>query len=62
MLRNGFEILDFVIRAKLLAPRISVSVEIDGIRQWDIYSVCGTAQSLNDLWGCFLANYTGDLG
>ena len=64
MLRDVFDILDFVIRSKLPAPRLNVSVEIDVIRQVDLYSVCGTAQGLNDLWDCFrfLVTFTDDLG
>ena len=36
MLRDEFEFLDFVIRAKLLAPGNNVSVETDGIRRVDL--------------------------
>ena len=53
VLVEEFEIFVFMIRVKLLAPSINVSVKIDGTREVDLYSVCGTTQGLNAPWGCF---------
>ena len=61
-LREEWESLDLVIRDKLLATSISVSVEIAGIRQVSLFAVRGATQGLNDLWMGFFGALTGDLG
>ena len=60
--REEWESLDLVIRDKLLAPSINVSVEIAGIRQVGLFAVRGATQGLNDLSVGFFGTLTGDLG
>ena len=51
-----------MIRDKLLASSINVSVEMAGIRQVGLCAVRGATQGLNDLWIGFFGALTGDLG
>ena len=62
MLREEWQSLDLVIRDKLLAPSINVSVEIAGIRQVGLFAVRGATQGLNDIWMGFFGTLTGDHG